>query len=208
MSEARRAAIAGISRRHNVQIIEDDIYSLLPTAVPPPLSSFAPEISWYLVGTAKSIAPGLKTAYVVGPDRDTVRNTFWPGVRGTYWMCAPINAAVATMMIEGDGADRLVDAARAETRARQYLVSERLADRDYRTTPETLQVWLTLSPDRPRQEFIARVRANGAEIGGSDDFWFGTPGEAPNAIRFGTGTPPTREMFERGLQAITDAFTE
>lgn len=89
MSIERRKAIAGIARKHGVAIFEDDIYSLLPTDLPPPLSAYAPELSWYVLGTAKSMAPVFKVAYVVAPSAEAARTRFWPGDRATYWMCAP-----------------------------------------------------------------------------------------------------------------------
>ena len=76
MGIERRRAIADICRRHGVAIIEDDIYSLLPPDVPPPLSTFAPELSWYILGTAKSMAAALKVAYVVAPSAASAAGRF------------------------------------------------------------------------------------------------------------------------------------
>ncbi|MBS7705591.1 PLP-dependent aminotransferase family protein [Chelatococcus asaccharovorans] len=205
MSTERRQAIAGISRRYGVSIIEDDIYSLLPMDPPLPLSAFAPEISWYILGTAKCIAPALKIAYLVAPSAKEALARFWPGVRATYWMCAPINASVASTLIERQGADEIISAVRRETQARQALVREMLSGADYRAHSEGLQVWLSLPQSRPRAEFVSEVRSLGVEISSSDTFFFGKD-IAPNAIRFGTGTAPTRAEFEHGLRAIAQAL--
>lgn len=201
MSEERRRAVADISRKYGVAIIEDDIYSLLPANLPPPLAAYAPEISWYILGTAKSMAAALKVAYVVAPTAEAAQTYFWPGARATYWMCAPINVATVTTLIENDGASRIIAAVREETQSRQALVAERLAGASFRAVREGLHVWLTLPAHRPRAEFVAKVRELGIEISASDTYYLGD-GEAPNAIRFGTGTPPTRAEFERGLDAI------
>ncbi|MDW9782436.1 aminotransferase class I/II-fold pyridoxal phosphate-dependent enzyme [Sinorhizobium meliloti] len=205
MSSERRKAVAEICRRYNVAIIEDDIYSLLPTDVPPPLSSFAPELSWYILGTAKSMVAALKVAYLVTPTAESAAMRFWPEVRATYWMCAPISAAVATTLIEGDGASRIIDAVRTETRERQALVARRLAGAKLRTMPECLHVWLTLPGGRPAAAFVTEVRELGVDISASTTYTIGqaTP---PNAVRFGTGTPRDRASFERGLDAIAKAY--
>lgn len=94
MSLERRQAIAAIARQFDLQIIEDDIYSLLPEKQLPPLSTLAPERSWYLLGVAKSIAAGMKIAYVVAPSVERAEALFWPGVRATFWMASPVSAAV------------------------------------------------------------------------------------------------------------------
>lgn len=207
MSIERRRAIGEICRRYGVAIIEDDIYSLLPRDLPPPLSAFAPERSWYVLGTAKSMAPALKVAYVVAPTAAAAAERFWPGVRATYWMCAPMNGSIVSALIETGDGDRIINAVRAETRARQAMVAERLADADLRTLPDCLHVWLSLPNNRPVADFIAGVRALGVDISASSTYAIGdTP--PPNAARFGMGTPRDRAAFERGLDAIVKVYCQ
>ncbi|MDQ7251057.1 aminotransferase-like domain-containing protein [Dongia sedimenti] len=206
MSAERRRAIAALCRKYGVAIIEDDIYSMLPQNAPAPLASFAPEISWYILGTAKCMAAALKVAYLLAPTGDAARANFWPSNRATFWMCAPINSAVASTLIENGGAGRIIDAVRTETRARQALVSEQLAGSLHRNEPECLHVWLSLPASRPREDFVARVRTLGAAISPSDTYFLGGDGAPPNAVRFGTGMAPTRAGFERGLAAIVNIY--
>jgi DNA-binding transcriptional MocR family regulator len=205
MSIERREKIAQISRRYGVAIFEDDIYSLLPTEVPPPLSAYAPELSWYVLGTAKSMAAAFKVAYVVAPSPEAARARFWPSDRATYWMCAPISAATLAQLVASKGVDRIIEAVRAETRIRQQMVTERLAGATYRALPAGLQVWMTLPERHPKSEFAAKLRDRGISISTAEGYYFGER-EAPNAIRFGTGTPPTRSEFERGLDAIAQVY--
>lgn len=205
MGTERRSAIADVCRRYGVSVIEDDIYSLLPTDAPPPLSAYLPELSWYVLGTAKSIAAGLKVAYLVAPDEESAKARFWPGVRSTYWMVAPVNAAVMSCLVEDGGATAIIDAVRDETRARHALVADALAGIEHRTTPESLHVWLPLSPGRTARDLAAAALAAGASIGTSDTFCFGA-GPAPEAVRFGVGAPPDRAALERGLTAVHHAY--
>lgn len=201
----RRERIAEISRRYGVAIFEDDIYSLLPTDVPPPLSAYAPELSWYVLGTAKSMAAAFKVAYVVAPSPEAAKARFWPGDRSTYWMCAPVNAATFAQLVTDNGVDRIIEAVRAETRIRQQMVAEQLVGAIYRALPEGLQVWMTLPQRHPKNEFAAKLRDRGVSISVADGYYFGE-GKAPNLIRFGTGTPPTRAEFERGLDTIAQVY--
>lgn len=207
MSTDRRRAIAEICRRYGVVIIEDDIYSLLPHDLPPPLSTFAPELSWYVLGTAKSMAAALKVAYVVAPTAEAAAERFWPGVRATYWMCAPMNGSIVSTLIETGAAGRIIDAVRAETHARYTLVTERLASANVRTRPDCLHVWLSLPNDRPATGFVADVRALGVEVSASSTYAMADI-PPPNAIRLGMGTPRDRAAFERGLDAIAKAYLQ
>ncbi|WP_192859675.1 aminotransferase-like domain-containing protein [Bradyrhizobium sp. DOA9] len=205
MSVERRKAIAEICRRYEVAIIEDDIYSLLPKDAPPPLSSFAPEISWYVLGTAKSLSAALKIAYVVAPSAEAAAERFWPGVRATYWMCAPMNGAIVSSLIETGAVEDIIEAVRAETRVRQAMVSESVSSPDLRSRPDCLHVFLPLPADRPAKDFVARVRALGVDVSPASTYAM-NDSPAPNAIRFGTGTPRDRAAFERGLAAITKVY--
>lgn len=205
MPLTRRRALAETCQKYGVAIIEDDVYSLLPGDTPPPLAALAPELSWYLLGTAKSMAAALKVSYLLAPSPEAARKHFWPGGRATYWMCAPICAAIVSEMIENGGAERIIEAVREETRIRQQIVAEQLPLTHHRARPTSLQVWLSLPDTLSRDEFLLRARAKGISISTADAFYFGD-GKAPNAIRFGTGTAPSRSEFERGLRAIVEAY--
>ncbi|EGO94547.1 aminotransferase class I/II-fold pyridoxal phosphate-dependent enzyme, partial [Acidiphilium sp. PM] len=67
MPPDRRAAIAAIATAQGIAIVEDDAYGMLPRSAPPPLATFAPSISYYIAGVAKSLSPALRLAYVVPP---------------------------------------------------------------------------------------------------------------------------------------------
>ncbi|WP_259218637.1 extracellular solute-binding protein [Bradyrhizobium centrosematis] len=124
--------------------MEDDIYSLLPETRLPPLAALAPERACYLLGVAKSIAAGMKIAYVVAPSADRAGALFWPGVRATFWMSAPISAAVMTRMIENGAAWHIIDAVRVEMQARHRLLRPLLSDIDAVTADGALHLWIRL----------------------------------------------------------------
>ena len=197
MPVERRLAIAGIARKYGVPIVEDDIYSLLPDA-PPPLSSFAPELSWYVLGVAKSVAAGMKVAFVVAPSAEEAAKSFWPGVRGTHWMSAPVNAAVMTALVENGGADRVIDAVRSEVRTRQEQLRQAMPDIPHLTTPHSLHVWIPLPAGVSRKQVAASAKQNGLIVGTSDEFAFAGI-EPPEAVRIGIGSPRTGDQLTQAL---------
>src|ERR1700685_3988406 len=69
MPPARRERIAAIIARHGMILIEDDAYGLLD-AGSIPLASLIPERTYLAASLSKCIAPGLRTSFVVTPDRD------------------------------------------------------------------------------------------------------------------------------------------
>ena len=60
MSQGRREAIVAIARRHELILIEDDVYGQLPEDRPPPLAVLAPERTVHISSASKSVAPGLR----------------------------------------------------------------------------------------------------------------------------------------------------
>lgn len=205
MGLERRKEIVAIARKHGVAILEDDIYALLPEDLPPPLAELAPEITYYMLGTAKSIGAGLKAAYLVTPKETDPARLFWPGSGMTYWMIAPANAGVATELIHNGGADRIISAVRDETRARQKMVAQTLQGASLRSAPECLHVWMDVPANRELSDFVEDCKRRGAEVGPATTFLI-AGGSAPHRIRFGTGKARDREVLQRGLDAISGAF--
>lgn len=203
MSFERRQAIVAVARKYDLQIIEDDIYSLLPENLPPPISALAPERSWYLLGVAKTIAAGMKIAYVVAPMAAAAEAQFWPGVRATFWMAAPISAAVSTQLIQTGGAGRIIDAVRREMAARHLIVRPILSQTDFVTKDGALHVWIRLPPSVSATELAADIRAQGVNIGTGDPYVL--PGEvAPQAIRIGIGHAKSHAELEEAMRKIAD----
>ena len=70
LAEDRRQELVGIARRHNVIIIEDDVYRPLLDDPPPSLASLEPELTVHISGLSKCVAPGLRLGFVIAPALD------------------------------------------------------------------------------------------------------------------------------------------
>ncbi|MDX8470170.1 PLP-dependent aminotransferase family protein [Mesorhizobium sp. VK23B] len=207
MSLARRQQIVEVARKYDLQIIEDDIYSLLPEALPPPIAALAPERSWYMLGVAKTIAAGMKIAYVVAPTAARAEEQFWPGVRATFWMSAPISAAVSTQLIETGGAERIICAVRQEMVARHNIVRPLLTETDFETKDGALHVWIRLPHTVTAAALASLIRERGVTIGTADPYVL--PGEAaPQAIRVGIGHAKSRTELEEAIRIIAVSHAE
>ncbi|MCW1412999.1 PLP-dependent aminotransferase family protein [Rhizobium sp. 1AS11] len=206
MSLQRRRQIAEIARRYDVKIIEDDIYSLLSPSPLPPISAIAPEISWYLLGTAKSFAAGLKLAYVVAPTPNEAARVFWPGVRATYWMATPMSAALMSNLIRRGDDLVILTAVKNELRIRHQLLDQILGDCRYATDPGCLHVWLPLPAGTSSQELADAIKSEGVQIAESNSYT--TPSFRPSeAIRIGIGNPETLVLLEHALVVLDRNLT-
>lgn len=201
----RRAAIAAIARTHNIPIIEDDIYGVLPQDAPPPIAALAPDMTFHVVGLAKCVAPGLRITYVAAPDaRQAMRLA--AAQRATILGTPPVPAAVATQWITDGTADALLTAIRTEAVARQSIARDLLPPDSITAHGQGFHLWLSLPPAWTRGEFAAHLRSAGIAAAVSDVFL--TAGPAPEALRICLGAPVTRADCRRMLETLADALDQ
>ena len=103
LAEARRVAIARIAAERGIIVIEDDVN---PREEGATVSSFAeiyPERSVYISSLSKTVAPGLRIAYLLVPP-DCFEGAA-AGIRATVFLVAPLMAAIMGLglgMIQAD----------------------------------------------------------------------------------------------------------
>jgi DNA-binding transcriptional MocR family regulator len=199
LSVERRRALAEIARTHGIALVEDDVYGFLLKDAPPPLASFAPERSFYITSTSKSLAPGLRIGYVHVPE-DAVDRVA-AALRATIYMATPLMAALATRWIADGTADRLVAQKRGEIAARQKLAREMLADAKLTGDPAAPHLLLWLPEGWRAEAFEAAARREGVGVTAATTFWLGRS-NPPNAVRLCLGTPAHRPEVIRGLERI------
>src|SRR2546427_5489805 len=160
MPEERRRKIAAIAQAHDVTILEDDIYGLLPKARPRPLARYAPDHTVYVTSLSKILAPGLRIGFLAAPRRFIDRMI--PALAATTWMASPLMAELAARLIEDGTADALVERKRKEAAARPALAPKILGPPPGALAhPNSYHLWLPL-PERWRgEDFASRERPRG-----------------------------------------------
>ncbi|MGY4167835.1 aminotransferase class I/II-fold pyridoxal phosphate-dependent enzyme [Bradyrhizobium sp. USDA 4529] len=201
MSEARRKDIATIARRHNLWLFEDDIYGVLPEEAPPPLAFYAPERSWYILGLSKSLAVQLRLAYAVGPNSDVSRDTFWPGVRTTNWMVAPLVAEITSRWLANGIGSEILQSVRAETLRRRALAASILPQIRISPNEFNYHLWIELPEAWQLDAFVNAAFDAGVIVGRGDSFAVSNK-RGDRKVRIGLGVPSHQDELVRGLSAI------
>jgi DNA-binding transcriptional MocR family regulator len=198
MPLARRREIAAIAVAHDVALVEDDVNGFLPADPLPPLAELAPAQTYYVTGTSKSLAPGLRIGYVVAPARRVERIA--ATVRASTWLTSPILAELVTGWIESGEADEMVAWKRSETAARHELAMEILSP--WLTPgPVSFHRWLPLPAPWRTETFVAQARARGVMVTPSEEFMIGRD-SAPHAVRVCLGATLSRDRLEEGLRRL------
>lgn len=201
MSEARRQEIAEVCRRHEVVVIEDDIYNFLLETPLPPLQTFLPELALYVTNLSKSVAPALRVGYLVGPQ--PLIDASLVAMRASSIMSSPLLQEVGARLIEEGTAWRNAVAIREEVAARQELAGRLLGRWDMRRQPTSMHLWLQLPDPWRREAFAAECQRRGVGVAAADVFATGRQ-SMPHAVRVSVSAPASRDELEAGLSTIAE----
>lgn len=205
LPEERRRRIAEIARAHGVAVVEDDVHGLLVDDPPPPLAAFAPEISYHLAGTSKTLTPGLRVGYMLAPEGQVERIA--AGIWTTAFMVPPLMAEIAARWI-GDGtADRLLAARRREAEIRHALARRILGEGRTPAHPRGYHLWLALPEPWRADDFVAQARQRGVGVTPPSAFAVGR-GAVPHAVRVCLGAVADRSRLEKALGILVDILDQ
>jgi len=197
----RRVALVELARRHGVTLVEDDCYGFLCSSAPPPLAALAPERTYFLTGTSKSLAAGLRIGFMATPPSTEAHRRACERAAAFGWMASPLTAEMACCLIRSGRADELVAERRRECSERRALFDARAPHGSAAAHPSSPHLLWPLPAEWAATDFEARALARGVAVTPAEVFAV-EPAAAPRAVRLCLGTPPTREQVMRGLEVL------
>lgn len=204
----RRRAIAEVARRHDLRIVEDDAYGLLPSIPLPAIASLVPDITFHIATFSKVISPALRVAYLVAPDTSCAAR-LCVALRANVLMASPLLIGLLTAWIHDGTAGAVISAIRRESAARQRIAREILPVGSFDAHSEGLHLWLRLPPRWDRHDFVAYLhRLRGLAVVPSDAFAVGTTEPLPEAVRISLGAAQSREALRGALRSVALALRE
>ncbi|MFA1676037.1 PLP-dependent aminotransferase family protein [Rhizobium mongolense] len=198
MDEQRRRDIVSIARKYDLHIIEDDALGSLVENKPPTFHALAPERTIYITSFTKPIMPGLRTGYLVAPER------LLPAVENrqlvTNWTATPLIAEIAARWVEDGTCLELIHWQRAALVKRHQIVANILKGIPYCFNPHSLHIWLPLGERFPEDEFVSHARKQGVAVARGAAFAIS---ESRAAVRVSVGST-TEEELQRGLRVLNN----
>jgi DNA-binding transcriptional MocR family regulator len=201
MPEERRVAIMEAARRHNVIVIEDDVYGPLLDERPRSLACIEPELTVHVSGFSKCVAPGLRLGFVAAPR--ALLGDIAAALRIDCWSISPLTALIGSMMLEDGAIAQILGRQREELLIRQAVIREVLAGFDVLTGDTSTHAWLPL-PEPWRGNVFARVaRQRGVGLLAAEAFAVGRE-PVPHAVRINVAAARSRSELRRALEIIAD----
>ena len=151
----RRQAICAVARRHDLLIVEDDIYGHLYPESPAPYAALLPDQAIYLNGLSKRVAPALRVGLALVPAKHNLLVA--QAITTQSWMVSPLLvAAMAEIADRKDLLDRMAEDSITRSTERAARLKQRLAGLVPRIDACRPHAWITL-PDGIRDEMLEPV---------------------------------------------------
>ena len=199
----RREAIVALARKHDLIVVEDDVYGRLPEDRPAPIAALAPERTVHISSASKSVAPGLRVGVLLSPVHLFAQIA--DAQHDLFLTCPPLMAELFTRLVADGTAEKLAARQRAGAAIRQRLAREILEDRPYQAQPTSYHLWLPLPAPWRTTEFVAAVAERGVAVDPGTAFAVDRA-HAPHATRVSLSAAADHDRLRRGLQILAETL--
>lgn len=196
----RRQAIAEIARRYDLQVIEDDCYSVASSDLPS-IRALAPERTWMIGSVSKTLSAALRFGYVICPAGmgEAGRLT---AQHGFFALSRPV-VELMLQLFQSGMAQTIRERVRQEFEMRLQLLVNHLGAFDLSWQTGLPYVWLRLPQGWRASTFIRTAEARGVLVRSADEYAL-VHGRAPNAIRIAIAGNVPIEEYRAAMRVLSD----
>ncbi len=205
MSLARRQEVLEVCGRHDVTIIEDDVWNIMPDEPSVPFVVLDPVRAVYVTSFSKVIGPGIRVGLLRVPCH--ARHAFGVALRATTLMASPLNMEQVVRLIASARIDGVLRAVRSEARARQSIVSATLPAGSVIAKPESFFAWLKLTNGWSAEAFTRAAETRGVGVTPFSVFEVASLNHT-DAVRICTNGAPNRGALAEALGQLRDLLRE
>ncbi len=202
MNLERRKALVELCRRHDLLILEDDVFALAQkrSLSLPPLASLAPERTCFIAATSEVLGGGLRVAYLCPPQYhlEKLEQT----ISYTISMVPPLMAELASRWILDGTAWRVLEAKRNEAAIRNMLARDILDGFELVTRGTGFFCWLRLPEPWTGERFADAARSRGILVAEGEHFSMGH-GMTEHGVRIALGGTTDRQALAEGLKILS-----
>lgn len=200
MPAERRAQVTAIARTFDLQVIEDDCYSVANPTLPA-LRALAPERVWHVGGWSKTISAALRFGYVVCPQG--MGNALRLTAQHSYFaLSRPVSDLCLGLLASGE-AGLLRAATQADMADRLALMVGRLGAYQIGWQIGLPFLWIPLPPGWRSSTFAREAEAQGVLVRSADEYALAHD-RSPNAVRLAVNGAIPREDLGAAMGRLAD----
>lgn len=200
MDAPRRQAIAEVVKRHQLLVIEDDVYGALSEQ--PPLYPLLEGRGILVTSLSKTVAAGLRVGWIVA--QPSLLAQIEPHSQASHWSVSPLDLHIACQWIADGTAARRLAWNRQETAERWRLARSVLGAALLDDRQASPHVWLAAPAGA--EALAADCRRRGVEVVPGNVFAIGV--DEVKAVRISLSAATSRAQLKQGLEAVRQALAE
>ena len=204
-SDKRRRDLAAILIKYSLPFVEDDIFGHVLSKAPNPIYTHAPELGFYVCATSKSMVPGLRVSFMIGPQQYV--RSLNEAIYGTVFAAAALPVELASRWIMDGTALKLVQWHRREVNVRAAAVKKALQRYPVCTADGAYVAWLPLPEPWRSKDFAERVALRGTAVAPAEFFAVSRSG-FPQGIRISLAATRTTGQLVLGLRAVNEVLDQ
>lgn len=199
MSFDTRKMIAAKAREKGLIIIEDAINSLLTAKPLPPIAAYAPENVVHIVSLSKTVAPGLRLAFITTPE--AYRKQMEVVLYSMNITVSPFMAELAARMIYDEVAEKIAQKRRIYTQEQNAVVDRCLDGYRILGDHDSNFRWLLLPERFTGESFELCAYHAGVQVYAAERFAVGKT-IPERAVRMAITAPEDAAQLEEALKTI------
>ena len=203
MPLSRRIELVEVARQFDLTIIDDDAYGFLAPEAPVSFAHLAPERAFFIYSFAKVIAPGVKTSYIVVPEK--WKNSLSNAIRMTSSGPVILFNHIIGSWIESGKMSEMIGEKRRLAGVKQRIVQEVLAGHRYITQPTSYHFWLPFPESTNAFQFGEGLIKKGVEVVTSQAYQI-VNDPKHSGIRIALGNVPDENTLRKGLTIISESL--
>ncbi|MCM3768625.1 PLP-dependent aminotransferase family protein [Neobacillus niacini] len=196
MTMNRRKEIAEVINKHELILIEDDVYSFLGPDGYYPISHYVPERFVYILSVAKSLSSGVRVAFIAYAERFMEKITY--GIFNLNVKTSALNAEIITELIHTGAAEQIIKKKREISEERNRVYQKYFQLHHPSENPISFFRWLPLNKAWQLNQFEQIALTRGIHVFHSHRFLV-KKDEAPQFVRISLTSPNDIEELEEGL---------
>ena len=200
--DSRREQIAQIAREFQLTIIEDDAYGFMEENPPSSYAVLAPERTYYVRGLAKSLAPNVRTGFLIAPENAAA--SIEASLRCTATGTDVLDNSAALSMCEDGELEKLIRAKREEGARRNVEARAWLGKLCAPGARCAWHLWVRLPDEIEPSDVEAAIKDTDVMV--TNGQWCAAATDYRHGLRIALGGEIERERTMEGVARVSQVL--